>query len=258
MGILRKGILFFILLWSFCIGVRAQNLAVERQVYSYLIQELGLPSASACGVLANIEHESAFNVNAVGDQGTSYGLCQWHAGRYSALKTYCLGKGLDYQTVEGQLAYLKYELQTNYADLFAVLRVLEDSPSGAYRAAYLWCVEFERPSDMENKAVSRGTLARGKYWNRYNSVIMLQEEEEDSITQEEAVKIVQQMEVERYKQKKEVTVNIRPFIPWHRPRKQWHDSAATGFAVAVLFMPLSDGKKERYLPQEPQWLLQEV
>lgn len=146
-----------------------QRLAVERQVYEYLTGELKLSTAAACGVLANIEHESNFQPTIFGDQGTSYGLCQWHNERFSALRGYCSALGLDYRTVEGQMAYLKYELGTNYIPLLLTLQSLDNTPESAYRAAYLWCVQFEKPSNTEVKAVARGELARGKYWARYQS-----------------------------------------------------------------------------------------
>ena len=142
MKLFRKCVLLLLMLGLLRVPVLAENLVIERQVYQYLTEQMGLPSSSACGILANIEKESAFNPNIVGDQGTSYGLCQWHAGRYTALKTFCRAKGLDYQTVAGQLAYLRYELETNYSDLLAELRVQKNDADGAYRAAYLWCVEF--------------------------------------------------------------------------------------------------------------------
>ena len=146
-----------------------QRLAVEREVYSFLTGELKLSTAAACGVLANIEHESSFQPTIFGDNGTSYGLCQWHNERFTALRGFCASLGLDYRTVEGQMAYLKYELGTNYTTLLLTLQSIDNTPDGAYRAAYLWCVQFERPSDTQNKAMARGELARGKYWARYNS-----------------------------------------------------------------------------------------
>ena len=157
-----------------------QRLAVERQVYAYLTEELNLTTAAACGVLANIEHESNFQPTIYGDQGTSYGLCQWHNERFSALRGYCAALGLDYRTVKGQLAYLKYELGNNYTNLLLTLQAIDNTPEGAYKAAHLWCIQFEKPSNMQQKAVSRGELARGKYWARYShyqSIIILPEPE---------------------------------------------------------------------------------
>ena len=156
-----------------------EQMAVERQVYAFLTEELGLSTAAACGVLANIEHESAFRPTVVGDKGTSYGLCQWHNERFSALRGYCSALGMDYRTVEGQLAYLRYELGNRYTSLLLTLQSIENTPDGAYRAAYLWCIQFEKPSNMQAKAAARGELAQGKYWVRYdhyNSIVMVEPE----------------------------------------------------------------------------------
>ena len=76
-------------------------LAVEQQVYAYLTEVMEFPSASACGVLANMEHESAFQLTVLGDSGTSFGLCQWHAGRYAALRSFCASR----QYTENQELY---------------------------------------------------------------------------------------------------------------------------------------------------------
>ena len=157
-----------------------EQMAVEREVYAFLTEELGLTTAAACGVLANIEHESAFRPTVVGDKGTSYGLCQWHNERYSALRGYCSALGMDYRTVEGQMAYLRYELGNRYTNLLLTLQSIGNTPDGAYRAAYLWCVQFEKPSNMQVKAAARGELAQGKYWARYShyhSIVMVEPEE---------------------------------------------------------------------------------
>ena len=159
-----------------------ERLAVERQVFDYLTNDLRLSTAAACGVLANIEHESAFQPTIFGDKGTSYGLCQWHNERFAALRSYCSALGLSYHTVEGQMAYLKYELGTNYTNLLLSLQAIDNTPDGAYRAAYLWCIQFEKPSNMLVKAAARGELAEGKYWVRYSDyepiVLILPQPEE--------------------------------------------------------------------------------
>ena len=159
------------------------RLAVEREVFDYLTTELMLSDAAACGVLANIEHESAFQPTIVGDKGTSYGLCQWHNERFSALRGYCNALGLDYRTVQGQMAYLKYELGNKYTSLLLTLQSIDNTPEGAYRAAWLWCIQFERPSNMQVKAAQRGELAQNKYWPRYNSfqpILIIQSEPEET------------------------------------------------------------------------------
>lgn len=261
MKLFRKFILLLIMLGCLCFPAFAENLVVERQVYQYLTEQMGLPSSSACGILANIEQESAFNPGAVGDNGTSYGLCQWHAGRYTALKAFCQGKGMDYQTVAGQLAYLRYELENTYSSLLAELKVQKNDADGAYRAAYLWCVEFERPANMEQNGVLRGTLARGKYWNRYNSIITLQPEEEP-MTEEEVIRAVTQTEVtipqppegattqrNEDTEEEKLILPIQPYVPRHAPKAEPEANFGAAVAAALLLIPLSDRKIEVFDPE---------
>lgn len=176
---LLAGLLTIVLLSPCAFADAGQRLNVERQVFDFLTNELMLSNAAACGVLANIEHESSFQPAIYGDRGTSYGLCQWHNERFAALRGYCSALGMDYRTVEGQLAYLRYELGNRYTTLLLTLQSIDNTPAGAYRAAQLWCIQFEKPSNMQVKAAQRGELARDKYWVRYNrSVPIMQMETE--------------------------------------------------------------------------------
>lgn len=152
---------------TLAVAANASNLAVERQVFSFLTEEMGLNSAAACGVLANIEAESGFSLAVYGDSGTSYGLCQWHNGRFDNLRNFCVSRGYDYSSLEGQLNYLWFELRTQYTGTYAVLRNVPDTAEGAYQAAYYWCVHFEAPANREAAGVRRGNSAQTKYWLRY-------------------------------------------------------------------------------------------
>ena len=167
-----KKILIRLLVWAAVVSLllpaaSASSLAMERRIFDFLIEELGLNSAAACGVLANIEAESSFRLDTLGDSGTSYGLCQWHNVRFDNLKSFCLGQGYDYRTVEGQLNFMAYELRTTYQSTYAVLRNVPDTSDGAYTAAYYWCYYYERPATIEESSARRGRTARSKYWLRY-------------------------------------------------------------------------------------------
>lgn len=147
------------------LGYPAANITENtKQIYFYLVDELGLNHAAACGVLANIQMESNFNQLAIGDGGTSYGLCQWHNERYTRLVAYCSSASLDHNTVEGQMGYLATELSSNYQNVLNYLRNVPDTADGSYEAAYYWCTHFEVPSDTHNKAVQRGNLAKAEYY----------------------------------------------------------------------------------------------
>lgn len=93
---------------------------VVNQVRDSLMSKFGKSGAAA--VMGNIEHESGFDpTNDTGDGGTSGGLCQWHAGRFSALQHYAAVRGLPWQSVQAQLGYLYLELAAGYQDVGLVL-----------------------------------------------------------------------------------------------------------------------------------------
>lgn len=267
---LLAGLLAIVLLVPAVSASAGERLAVEREIFDYLTDELMLSTAAACGVLANIEQESAFQPTILGDKGTSYGLCQWHNGRFTALRSYCSALGLDYRTVEGQMAYLKYELGSNYTSLLFSLQAIDNTPDGAYRAAYLWCIQFERPSNMQVKAAARGELAQGKYWVRYSNyepIIMVLPEPEETEPNPEVL-------LEQLKQNP-VTIPLPPeeeqkadgavrhftfqkpgfiyYIPRNLPRPaaeepadlSWGIPALTGIAIAMVVVVLFPTKKLR-------------
>lgn len=140
----------------------------EETVYNFLKAVMGLNTAGACGVLANIRAESNFNPTALGDGGTSYGICQWHASRYTNLKNWCSANGKDYKTIDGQLWYLKHELEQSYSSVLQYIRNVADTAAGAYDAGYRWCLKFEIPADTEASSRRRGESARDTYWPKYS------------------------------------------------------------------------------------------
>lgn len=165
---LRSALLALVLVLALAVpAVKAGNTAVERKIFEYLTGTMGFNSAAACGILANIEAESDFNLGSLGDSGTSYGLCQWHNSRFDNLRNFCLQQGYDYRSLEGQLAFLNVELRLSYAGTYSVLRQVPNTPEGAYYAAYYWCIHFEAPANGEASAVRRGRTAQVKFWGRY-------------------------------------------------------------------------------------------
>ncbi len=132
--------------------------------FEFFVSSLGLNNAGACGILGNIQQESSFNLNAVGDYGTSYGLCQWHNERKSALQSLS-----GYDTLPVQLAYLQSELQSGYAGTLSKIQKVANTAEGAAEAASYWCTEFEKPKDATSKAAKRGEYAK-QYFETYGAV----------------------------------------------------------------------------------------
>ena len=139
----------------------------EVKVYNFLVGKMGLNTAAACGLMANVQEESNFNVKETGDGNTSFGLFQWHRGRKANLIKYCDEKGLNYQSVEGQLSYLEYELKKSYKSVYSYIKSVDNSAEGAYKAGYHWCYYYEVPSNRAYKSDKRGSLAKNTYWKKY-------------------------------------------------------------------------------------------
>ena len=125
-----------------------------------ILQGAGLNLAAICGVLANMDNESGFDPTAVGDSGTSYGLCQWHNERKTNVQNYCRQKYGDIASLQGQVEFFIQEAQ---GSIWGTLSSVSNDTQGAYKAGYTMCYEFERPSDKANKSISRGNLAVSVY-----------------------------------------------------------------------------------------------
>ena len=132
----------------------------EYVIFNFLINDMKLNRAAAMGVMANIYYESGYRPVIDGDGGTSYGICQWHAGRKTNLINWCTENGLDYNTLEGQLKFLQYELPTRYPSVDSYIRQVENTADGAYDAAYYFCFNFEAPANRTAQSTKRGNYAR--------------------------------------------------------------------------------------------------
>ena len=141
----------------------------EETIYQYLKNNLGLNTAQACGVLANIKNESGFNPTAHcidTNNKTSYGICQWNGGRFDALRNYCSNNGYDYKSLNGQLHYLEYELNHSENAAYKGVKAFENTREGAYNAGYYWAQRFERCASQYY--AGRGELARN-YWDQHKN-----------------------------------------------------------------------------------------
>ena len=111
----------------------------NKQTVCLSLLATGFSKEAVTGLLANIQAESNFKTTIYGDNGTSYGICQWHLGRFSNLKKYC---GNRYKTLECQLDYLLYELRNGEKNSFKVLQ----GKNTAYQMVTKFCQVFERPA----------------------------------------------------------------------------------------------------------------
>lgn len=101
---------------------------------------MGYSPAAAAGILGNLKQESSFNPTIVGDNGTSYGLAQWHGPRWDDLKNFAAANNTDAADPNTQLQFLHHELQMNYPSVYAGLQAAKTPEEAA--TAFLG---FERP-----------------------------------------------------------------------------------------------------------------
>ena len=126
-----------------------------RVIYDYL-KSVGVSPAGAAGILANIKFESNFDSsNATGDQGTSGGLFQHHAGRWAALKEYADDTGGRHWT--------DWKAQVDFA-LFgpgeAKDRGFDFNSTDPAASARWWTLKFEIPSNATAKANQRAAVVQ--------------------------------------------------------------------------------------------------
>lgn len=113
----------------------------NMQTVCLTLKGSGLSNNSVAAIMTNINAESGFNNNTVGDHGTSYGLCQWHNGRWTNLKN---SFPSNWQTVGAQLQFLMNELHGGYASLYNALKSGNGDVSSL---TYTFCSNFERPAN---------------------------------------------------------------------------------------------------------------
>lgn len=125
-----------------------------RQAMDYFVSQ-GWTQAQAAGIVANLQRESGFRPDAVGDGGRAYGLAQWHPDRQANFQRFA-GHSIRNSTFAEQLAFVNYEL-TRGAETSAGARLRgadSASEAGAIVSRY-----YERPADANGEASARGRLA---------------------------------------------------------------------------------------------------
>lgn len=123
----------------------------EQQAAASIVKWLqtngGMTLQGACGVAGNIKGESSFNPNAIGDHGTSGGICQWHNERFERLRSYAVSKGVAWNTLEAQLGFLMTELNSSsYSSLLNTLK----TTTSVVTASNQWGHDFEKFSGYNN------------------------------------------------------------------------------------------------------------
>jgi Phage tail lysozyme len=122
-------------------------------------QSQGWSRAAATGIAANISAESKFDATAVGDNGSAYGIAQWHPDRQRAFAQWA-GKDIRQSSLQDQLGFVQYEL-TQGADVGARRAGADLKNAGsAFAAGSSFSMNYERPGNWRGEATDRGLQAQ--------------------------------------------------------------------------------------------------
>jgi len=115
----------------------------------------GWSEDQAKGIAANLEQESNFQPDAVGDGGNAYGMAQWHPDRQANFAKFS-GKDIRQSTAQEQLEFIHYEL-TRGTEKSAGQKL--KMATSAPEAAGIVSQHYERPADTNGEIARRAAIA---------------------------------------------------------------------------------------------------
>lgn len=137
-----------------------ENATGERSKYiQQKLMSMGFSASAAAGVVGNLVQESGLRTDAIGDNGTSGGLAQWHNERLDALKRFAAARGKKWTDLDTQIEFLAEEMRTSYADTYAKMQSAELPEI----AGQIMTDEYEIPDPAYANYAQRQANARAAY-----------------------------------------------------------------------------------------------
>lgn len=137
-----------------------ENATGERSKYiQQKLMSMGFSASAAAGVVGNLVQESGLRTDAIGDNGTSGGLAQWHNERLDALKRFAVARGKKWTDLDTQIEFLAEEMRTSYADTYAKMQSAELPEI----AGQIMTDEYEIPDPASANYAQRQANARAAY-----------------------------------------------------------------------------------------------
>jgi hypothetical protein len=122
-------------------------------------RNLGYDAVDAAAIVGTLQQESGpgLDVQAIGDNGTAYGIAQWRHDRLDNLKRFAADRGASADDLDTQLAFVDHELKTSES---GAGRRLLDTQSLDDAAAAM--IGYERPLGwtVQNPQAGHGYSAR--------------------------------------------------------------------------------------------------
>ena len=143
--------------------ISKSSVATPDEIISFF-KSKGLTTSQSAGIAGNLASESNLSTSAIGDNGTSYGLAQWHSARWTSLKNWCAKNNLDPASVRGQLEYLWWELKNTESAAYTKL-IQQNDPVSAART---FAKYFERPAEISANRMKNAE----NYYNEYTKDVV--------------------------------------------------------------------------------------
>lgn len=124
-----------------------------REAVDALVK-MGWTREQAIGIAANLQQESNFDPEAIGDNGKAYGLAQWDPDRQAMFKK-VMGKDIVGSSFREQLQFLDWELRNTEARAGKRLK-METTAAGAAASV---SKNYERPANEQLEMERRRKLA---------------------------------------------------------------------------------------------------
>ena len=115
------------------------------------LMSLGYSKANASGIAGNIYVESKYDPKAIGDNGTSFGLAQWHKSRWDSLKKWSSERGFNINRFETQLKFIDWEL--NNTEKKAKRELLQQKTP--QDSAFSFAKYYERPQFISDERMNK-------------------------------------------------------------------------------------------------------
>ena len=139
---------------TFILLVSAKKVGVlkkDGKGIARFLMGLGYSKANASGIAGNIYTESKYDPQAIGDNGTSFGLAQWHKSRWDRLKNWSNERGLNINFFDTQLRFIDWEL--NNTEKRAKSELL--STNTPRESAFAFAKFYERPQRIAEERMNK-------------------------------------------------------------------------------------------------------
>lgn len=141
------------------------KIGTAEEVINFLMGK-GLSLEQSVGITANLQQESSLNPNAKGDNGTSFGIAQWHKERGQYMMRWTESEGYTSNSLEGQLEFLWYELSTDYKNVLDELK----NTNTPEEAAEVFVRKYEKPGNIEGEVNKRSSIA-GSLFKKVSNMV---------------------------------------------------------------------------------------